>query len=75
MKEKKKSLIDVIMVNMLVMISLPLVLLGGIVVFGEYYFFRLERETIKKDYIQEQEAIFKNEGSNTMFPASPLFSI
>ncbi len=61
MKEKKKSLIDVIMVNMLVMISLPLVLLGGIVLFGEYYFFRLERETIKIDYIQEQEAIFKNE--------------
>jgi len=61
MKEKKKSLVDVIMVNMLVMISLPLVLLGAIVVFGEYYFFRQERETIKIEYIQEQEAIFKHE--------------
>ncbi len=61
MKEKKKSLVDVIMVNMLLMISLPLVLLGGIVVFGEYHFFRQERDTIKKAYIQEQEAIFKHE--------------
>ena len=61
MKEKKKSLVDVIMVNMLLMISLPLVLLGGIVVFGEYHFFRQERDTIKKAYIKEQEAIFKHE--------------
>ena len=49
------------MMSMLVMISLPLVLLGGIVIFGEYYLFRQERETIKKTYIQEQETIFKNE--------------
>ncbi len=48
MKEKKKSLVDVIMVSMLLMISLPLVLLGGIVVFGEYYFFRQERDRLKK---------------------------
>ena len=61
MKEKKKSLVDMIMVNMLLMISLPLILLGGIVVFGEYHFFRQEREAIKKAYIQEQEAIFKHE--------------
>ena len=61
MKEKKKSLVDVIMVNMLLMISLPLVLLGGIVVLGEYYFFRQDREVIKKAYIQEQEEIFKHE--------------
>ena len=61
MKEKKKRLVDVIMVNMLVMISLPLVLLGGIVVFGEHHFFEQEREAIKKAYIQEQEAIFKHE--------------
>ena len=61
MKEKKKSLVDVIMVNMLLMISLPLILLGGIVVLGEYYFFRQDREVIKKAYIQEQEEIFKHE--------------
>ena len=61
MTEKKKSLVDVIMVNMLVMISLPLVLLGGIVIFGEHHFFNQEREAIKKAYIQEQEAIFKHE--------------
>ncbi len=65
MKEKKKSLIDMIMVNMLLMISLPLILLGGIVVFGEYHFFRQEREAIKKAYIQEQEAIFKHEVEKT----------
>ncbi len=61
MKEKKKSLVDVIMANLLVMISLPLILLGGIVVLGEYYFFRQDRELIKKAYIQEQEEIFKHE--------------
>ncbi|MBW2515094.1 MAG: PAS domain S-box protein, partial [Deltaproteobacteria bacterium] len=61
MKEKKKNLVDVIMVNMLLMISLPLVLLGGIVIFGEHHFFSQEREAIKKAYIQEQEAIFKHE--------------
>lgn len=61
MKGKKKSLIDLIMLNMLLMISLPLILLGGIVVFGEYHFFRQEREAIKNAYIQEQEAIFKHE--------------
>jgi diguanylate cyclase (GGDEF)-like protein/PAS domain S-box-containing protein len=66
MKEKKKSLVDVIMVNMLLMISLPLVLLGGIVVFGEYHFFRQEREAIKKDYIQEQETIFKHEAEKAI---------
>jgi len=61
MKENKKSLVDVITVSMLVMISLPLLLLGGIVVFGEYYFFRQERLSIKEAYIEEQEAIFKHE--------------
>ncbi len=61
MKDKKKSLVDVIMASLLVMISLPLILMGGIAVFGEYYFFRQERQSIKKDYIQEQEAIFKHE--------------
>ncbi len=61
MKEKKKSLVDVIMVNMLLVISLPLVLMGGIVILGEYHFFRQERGAIKKAYIQEQEAIFKHE--------------
>jgi len=61
MKENKKSLVDVIMVNMLLMISLPLVLMGGIVILGEYHFFRQEREAIRKAYIQEQEAIFKHE--------------
>lgn len=57
----KQSLVDVIMVNMLLMISLPLILMGGIVILGEYHFFRQEREAIKKAYIQEQEAIFKQE--------------
>lgn len=61
MKENKKSLVDVIMVNMLLMISLPLVLMGGIVILGEYHFFRQEREAIGKAYTQEQEAIFKHE--------------
>jgi diguanylate cyclase (GGDEF)-like protein/PAS domain S-box-containing protein len=61
MKKKKKRLVDVIMVNMLIMISLPLVLLGGIFVFGDYHFFRQERKAIQKAYIQEQEAIFKHE--------------
>ena len=61
MKKNKKSLVDVIMVNMLLMISLPLVLMGGIVILGEYHFFRQEREGIKKAYIQEQESIFKHE--------------
>ena len=61
MKENKKSLVDVITVSMLVMISLPLLLLGGIVVFGEYYFFRQERLSIKEAYIEEQEAIFRHE--------------
>ena len=61
MKENKKRLVDVIMVNMLLMISLPLVLMGGIVILGEYHFFRQEREAIRKAYIQEQEAIFKHE--------------
>ena len=61
MREKKKSLVDVVMVNMLLMISLPLILMGGIVVFGEYHFFRQERDDIKKAYILEQEAIFKHE--------------
>lgn len=61
MKEKKKSLVNVIMANLLIMISLPLILLGGIVIFGEFYFSRQEREAIKKAYTQEQEAIFKHE--------------
>ncbi len=61
MREKKKSLVDVIMVNMLLMISLPLILMGVIAVFGEYHFFRQERDDIKKAYILEQEAIFKHE--------------
>jgi diguanylate cyclase (GGDEF)-like protein/PAS domain S-box-containing protein len=61
MKQEKKSLIDVFMMSMLAMISLPIILLGGIVLFGDYYFFRHEKETIKIDYIREQEAIFKHE--------------
>ena len=66
MNKKKKSLVDVIMVSMLAMISLPLLLLGGIVVFGEYYFFRQESQSIKEAYIQEQEAIFKHEVEKTI---------
>ena len=61
MKEKKKSLVDVIMMSLLVMICLPLILLGGIVIFGEYSFSRQELASIKKAYILEQEAIFRNE--------------
>ncbi len=61
MKGKKKHLVDVIMVNMLLMISLPLILLGSLAIFGEYYFFRQERQSITKAYIQEQEAIFRHE--------------
>ena len=61
MKEKKKSLVDVIMAALLSMISLPLIFLGGFVIFGEYYFFRHEQQSIKKIYIQEQEEIFKHE--------------
>ena len=61
MEKKKRSLINVIMASMLAMISIPVILLGGIVLFGDYYFFRQEKETIKNDYISEQEAIFKHE--------------
>jgi len=61
MEKKKRSLINVFMTSMLAMISLPVILLGSIVLFGDYYFFRLEKEAIKNNYISEQEAIFKHE--------------
>ena len=61
MEKKKRSLINVFMTSMLVMISLPVILLSSIVLFGDYYFFRQETEAIQNDYISEQEAIFKHE--------------
>jgi len=61
MKANKKSLIDVFMMSMLAMISLPVILLGSIVIFGEYYFFRQDQQDIRSAYIKEQEAIFRHE--------------
>ncbi len=57
----KRSLIDVFMVSMLAMISLPIIILGGIFVFGDYYFFRQDRFELRKSFIQEQDVIFKHE--------------
>lgn len=61
MEKKKRSLINMFMTSMLAMISLPVILLGGIVLFGDYYFFRQEKEAIQLAYISEQKAIFKHE--------------
>jgi diguanylate cyclase (GGDEF)-like protein/PAS domain S-box-containing protein len=49
------------MVSMLTMISLPIIILGGIFVFGDYYFFHQDRTELKVSYIQEQEHIFQHE--------------
>lgn len=43
------------------MISLPIIILGGIFVFGDYYFFRQDRMKIRETYVMEQEEIFRNE--------------
>jgi diguanylate cyclase (GGDEF)-like protein/PAS domain S-box-containing protein len=57
----KRSLIDVFMRSMLAMISLPIIILGGIFVFGDYYFFQQDRLELKKTFLQEQAAIFRHE--------------
>jgi diguanylate cyclase (GGDEF)-like protein/PAS domain S-box-containing protein len=57
----KRSLIYVLMVSMLTMISLPIIILGGIFVFGDYYFFHRDRLELKGSYIREQEHIFQHE--------------
>ena len=57
----KRSLIYVLMVSMLSMISLPIIILGSIFVFGDYYFFHQDRLELKTDYIREQEHIFQHE--------------
>jgi diguanylate cyclase (GGDEF)-like protein/PAS domain S-box-containing protein len=49
------------MVSMLSMIILPIIILGGIFVIGDYYFFQQDRLELKKTYIEEQEVIFKHE--------------
>ena len=57
----KRSLIKVIMVNTLAMISLPIIILGGLFVFGDYYFFHQDRLQLKKNYLEKQENIFRQE--------------
>jgi diguanylate cyclase (GGDEF)-like protein/PAS domain S-box-containing protein len=49
------------MVSMLTMISLPIIILGGIFVFGDYYFFHKDRLELKASYIRQQEHIFQHE--------------
>ena len=61
MEKKKRSLINVFMASMLAMISLPVILLSGMVLFRDYYFFRQEKDAIRHAYVSEQEAIFKHQ--------------
>jgi len=57
----KRSLIRVFMVSMLAMISLPIIILSGLFVFGDYYFFHQDRLELKKAYIRDQEIVFRHE--------------
>ena len=57
----KRSLIRVFMVSMLAMISLPIIILSGLFVFGDYYFFHQDRLELKEAYLQDQEIIFRHE--------------